>query len=278
LRQFALFRMFHVKHRGQSPWQVDSQCGMMFHVKHSVDRNETEALAITVADVLECLIAVGLSATEDQADLLRRHALAVIETNTRFNLTRVTAPEEVLALHIGDSATALPFIQASPLGSVADLGSGAGYPGIVLAALSGRPFVLVESVKKKAEFLRAFTDEIGMPIEVVAIRAEELATVRPAAFSAVVARALSSLPALVELASPLLVVGGHLIAMKGRPTDEELTSGDTAAARCGMRRIGVDQFQLPNGESRVIVTYERRGNVRERLPRRPGMAQRQPLG
>lgn len=251
---------------------------MMFHVKHLNDMAAPQPHAITTSDVLECLLTVNVEATSDQAESIRAHAEAVLEANRQFNLTRVTAPEDVLSLHIGDSATALPYLEQSPAGDAADLGSGAGYPGVVLSILSGRHFVLVESVKKKAAFLRQSALDLGLDIDVEAVRAEELALLRPGSFSVVVARALSSLPALVELASPLLIRGGRLICMKARPTSEELASGKAAAKLCGMRPVGVTPFDLPNGENRVVIEYERHGTVREHLPRRPGMAQRQPLG
>lgn len=233
---------------------------------------------MTTSDVLECLLAVNVEASSGQAELIRAHSEAVLAANMQFNLTRVTSPQDVLSLHIGDSASALPYLNQSPPGNVADLGSGAGYPGVVLSILSGRHFVLVESVKKKATFLLQTTVGLGLDVEVEAVRAEELALTRPAGFSVVIARALSSLPALVELASPLLIVGGRLICMKGRPTSEELASGDAAAKLCGMRPLHVHPFDLPNGENRVVVEYERYGAVRQHLPRRPGTAQRQPLG
>lgn len=250
---------------------------MMLHVKHDSHSDDDLRGSLTPSDVLGCLWAVGVDADEGQAELLRAHALAVIRTNKHLNLTSVTSREQVLNLHIADSATALRFVQASPPGSVADIGSGAGYPGIVLAVLSCRDFVLVESVAKKANFLREVAESLGLEIGVQALRAEELAATCPAAFTCVVARAVSSLPALIELASPLLNLGGHLVCMKGRLTAEESDAGDAAASRCGMRLLDSSAFELPNGEARAIVVYERRGHVRERLPRRAGMAQRHPL-
>ena len=251
---------------------------MMFHVKHPNDMAAPEPHAITTSDVLECLSAVNVEASPGQAELIRAHSEAVLEANKQFNLTRVTSPEDVLDLHIGDSATALPYLNQSPPGNAADLGSGAGYPGIVLSILSGRHFVLVESVKKKAAFLRQTALDLSLDIDIEAVRAEELALSRPCGFSVVIARALSSLPALVELASPLLVTGGRLICMKARPTSEELASGEAAARLCGMLLRSVIPFDLPNGGNRLVIEYERYGTVREHLPRRPGMAQRQPLG
>jgi 16S rRNA (guanine527-N7)-methyltransferase len=247
----------------------------MFHVKHTSDSEPIRSMS--TSDVLECLSAVGASATEDQARVLLSHALAVLDSNKAVNLTRVTDPEQVLRLHIGDSATALPYVLACPPGMAADIGSGAGYPGVVLSVLAKRKFVLVESVGKKANFLRKVVDELDLDIGVENTRAEELAVSRPGAFSCVVARAVSSLAALVELASPLLAVGGRLICMKGSPDAEEIAAGGIAASMCGMQHIESETLELPGGQKRTMVVYERRGRAREQLPRRPGMAQRHPL-
>jgi 16S rRNA (guanine527-N7)-methyltransferase len=251
---------------------------MMFHVKQSTDSYEPTGDALCADDVLRGLLDVGVAASAKQANLLARHAQLVAEANRSFNLTRVTSSEEVLRLHIGDSATALPFVEAAPSGTVLDLGSGAGYPGVVLSVLSDRNLVLVESVTKKANFLRSVASELSLNAVVLDIRAEELALESPAAYSCVVARAVSALPSLIELASPLLAVGGRLVCMKAKPSQEELDSGAFAAGRCGMRLLENSQFELPGGESRSIVVYERRGKAHEKLPRRSGMAQRHPLG
>ncbi len=251
---------------------------MMFHVKPSDDIQHESPGALSTEDVRASLAALGIEIEPRQAEAIRDHALAVMRANEQMNLTRVTSPSQVLALHIQDSATALPYIQGAPAGALADIGSGPGYPGMVLAILSGRATVLVESVVKKARFLDETSLMLGLDVEVVPRRAEELAAERPQAFTCVVARAVSSLAALVELASPLLKPGGRLVCMKGRLSTEESLSGDAAALACGMRALECAEFALPGGESRTIVVYERRGTVRERLPRRPGMAQRHPLG
>ncbi len=149
---------------------------------------------------------------------------------------------------------------------------------MVLAILSGRATVLVESVVKKARFLDETSLMLGLDVEVVPRRAEELAAERPQAFTCVVARAVSSLAALVELASPLLKPGGRLVCMKGRLSTEEVALWRCCGACMRVRALECAEFALPGGESRTIVVYERRDRERERLPRRPGMAQRHPLG
>ncbi len=221
--------------------------------------------------------ALGLVLSSAQAGALSAHLQAVLETNESMNLTSIH-PQDAVRLHVLDSLTAGPALELAPPGPFADIGSGAGFPGIPLAVLSGRPVALVESVKKKAAFLEREATELRLEATVHPIRAEELAVEMPGGFAAVTARALSSLPSLVELASPLLRLGGLLLCMKGRVDDEELMRGDRVAALCGMRRTSTRRVSVPGAEvERSIVIYEKLSQSQVRLPRRPGMAQRQPL-
>ncbi len=242
----------------------------MKHLKES----ESARLIALCADL-------GLEMGMSDALLMLRHLDLVIEQNKTLNLTRIVSPEEAVRLHILDSLTILETLRQAPDGPFADLGTGAGFPGIPLSIATGRSATLVESVRKKAAAVERFVEELGLSerIEVSSQRAEELASTRPGAFTAVVARALSSLPALLELASPLLAPGGLLIAMKARPSGEELESGRTVAARVGMVAVSDQQFTLPAGdELRRVLVFRREGQSAVSLPRRPGMAQRYPLG
>lgn len=234
---------------------------------------------LSAADVQESVARLGLSPSPEQVESLLSHTIAVLDRNRFLNLTRITEPDEVLRLHIVDSLTALSALADAPRGRVADIGSGAGYPGIPLAIMSGRQFTLIESVKKKAAFLAEYCEAREPGIEILPLRAEEVAENRPSAFAAVTARALSSLPSLVELAAPLLEKHGLLIALKGVGDETEIAAGDAAGRICGMRRRAGVGLVLPGGdESRNIVVYEAVAKPRIRLPRRPGMAQRHPLG
>jgi 16S rRNA (guanine527-N7)-methyltransferase len=101
---------------------------------------------------------------------------------------------------------------------------------------------------------------------------------RPEQYSCVVARALSSLPSLVELASPLLAEGGFLIAMKGSPTAEERERGAIAGRLVGMSEVDWIEYRLPeSAERRTLVRYLRSSAPQIRLPRRTGVAQKRPL-
>ena len=220
---------------------------------------------------------MGLSLDEGQAQALSLHLRAVLETNEVMNLTSIDE-ESAVALHILDSLTALSALESAPAGPFADLGAGPGYPGVPLAVVSGRGVALVESVKKKAAFLQRVVDDLRLEATVHPIRAEELAVEMPGCFSAVVARALSALPSIVELASPLLDVGGVLLCMKGSLDEDELSRGDRAGVLCGLHRESVTKVVIPGLKvERAIVTYRKSSPPKVRLPRRSGLAQRQPL-
>jgi 16S rRNA (guanine527-N7)-methyltransferase len=220
---------------------------------------------------------MGIALSDQQAEALSTHLRLVLETNETMNLTSI-APDEAVVLHVLDSLTAVPALESAPGGPFADIGSGAGYPGVPLTIQSGRSVALVESVCKKAAFLERVVAELRLDATVHPVRAEELALERPGGFAAVTARALSSLPSLIELAAPLLTRGGLLVAMKGRVDGDELSRGDEAAAMCGLERCRMDRPTLPGTDAaRTVVVYRSVKAPSVRLPRRNGMAQRQPL-
>ena len=228
--------------------------------------------------VMSELERAGVQVTWSQADLLVRHAAAVLETNRRLNLTRITDPDDVLLLHIVDSLTYLSRV-AALRGPIVDVGSGAGYPGVPLAIVTGQPVTLCESVGKKADFLTEVTGTLNLGVEVYAGRAEDLGAARRGGYGTVVARAVAGLPALIELSAPLLSLGGDLVALKGSPGVEESKAADVAAEACGLVLVASERYALPGGAAdRTVYRYRKVAEPRIALPRRPGMAQRKPLG
>lgn len=141
--------------------------------------------------------------------------------NRAYNLTAVRDPAQMVTRHLLDSLAIAPFLDAGPL---ADLGSGAGLPGLVLAmARPALPVVLVESNGKKARFLREAVRQLGLGnVRVLECRAE--AVPEPAAFSCISARALGTLAQLVAFGGHLLRPGGRLLAMKGQYPDNEIAA------------------------------------------------------
>jgi len=222
----------------------------------------------------------GISLDDLTRTRLLEYLDRVIEANQSLNLTRITTPVDAVRLHLVDSLLAVQEVETSPQGPLLDIGTGGGFPGAVLCIAVDRPGVLLDSVAKKSRAVNAILDGMGLELELrsEAQRAEEHAVSHPAHYAVVTARAVAQLPALVELASPLLVTGGRLIALKGAPDSSELARGRAAATLVGMREVSVRFAELPGGgENRCIVVYERAGKSRTRLPRRTGLAQNTPL-
>ncbi len=213
-------------------------------------------------------------------EILACHLDLVLSINEKMNLTRITSKESAKILHIEDSLLGLPYLNNAPEGRYGDMGSGAGYPGIVLAIESRRDTVLIDSVKKKAAALREMVSTLGLEdkISVFDGRIEELAKSQPRSFAVLTARALSSLDSLLELASPLLQNHGQLICYKAKLSKEEEEAAAAISHETAMYLIKRDEYLLSDQETtRTILVYEKRGNPSIKLPRNIGAAQKHPL-
>jgi 16S rRNA (guanine527-N7)-methyltransferase len=223
----------------------------------------------------------GLAFNEAQLSFLGRHLSFVLAPSCGVRLTALRDYSEAEQLHLLDSLLVMPELQAAPSGALLDLGTGGGFPGVPLAIAARRQTTLLDSSQKKIRALQEFfakEPDFASQFTFVALRAEEWTLQKPAAYSVVVARALASLPALVELAAPLLSFGGHFIALKGNPEEEEIQRGDDAAELVGLRQISRRNYVLPlNKEQRCALVYERYAESRRLLPRRSGQAQQRPL-
>lgn len=210
-------------------------------------------------------------------DLLKRHLELVIEANKTTNITRISTWEEGMLLHVEDSLVGLPEVMDAPVGCMADIGSGAGYPGIPLAIESGRQTLLADSVGKKTAILSSMVETLGLEnVEVYTGRIEDLAREKPAAFTVVTARALAQLSILMELASPMLQEGGRLVCYKANVSDEELQHALSLQEQLGMKHVS-DRTVTLGDNCRRIICFEKTGHPKIKLPRKVGMAQKRPL-
>jgi 16S rRNA (guanine527-N7)-methyltransferase len=147
-----------------------------------------------------------------------------------------------------------------------------------LAVVAKRTATLLDSSGKKARALAAYASERVPGIQVLAERAENHAQQRPHEYSVAVARAVAPLASLVELAAPLLSMGGRLVCLKGAPDQAEIEAGDRVATIVGLVRETTRSIRLPEGrEERTIVSYARVAESSVVLPRRVGRAQTRPL-
>lgn len=199
--------------------------------------------------------------------------------------TAVRDPDQAVDVHLADSLAALPMLDEA-LGDgptlVADIGSGAGLPGIPLAvARPAAGFELVEASQRKAEFLTRVVGVLQLPnVAVLRARAEELpGQGRRDAYGAVVARAVAPLATLVEYAGPLLAEGGRLLAWKGARNQDEEAAGRHAASRVGLEPLDVCGVTPYRGSrNRHLHLYQKVRPCPPEFPRRVGVARRKPLG
>jgi 16S rRNA (guanine527-N7)-methyltransferase len=196
--------------------------------------------------------------------------------------TSVAAPLEAIDTHVADSLTALSIKGFSDARSVVDIGSGAGFPGLVLAAALPEVRVdLLESARKKCAFIDRAVSTLELPnATVVCERAEQWGAAEGAeAYAAATARAVGRLATILEYAAPMLELGGVLVAWKGRRDREEEEEAELAATVLGMSLAAVERVQPFTGSrNRHLHVYRKQGSCPPGYPRRPGMARKRPLG
>jgi 16S rRNA (guanine527-N7)-methyltransferase len=207
------------------------------------------------------------------------HIRLLLAWNTAINLTSIRDPVQIAVRHVVDSLTAARVLAG--VGGFVDLGSGGGFPGIPLAAvLPVERVALVESVGKKAAFLAAAIEVTGLGdrVGVAAVRAEVLAgeARHRERWPAITARAVGSLAELVELAFPLLAVGGRLVAWKRGDVEAEIVAGRRAVAALGGGTIVAEDVSATGlRDHRLLIVTKTAGTPRE-YPRDPAIRRRRP--
>jgi 16S rRNA (guanine527-N7)-methyltransferase len=190
--------------------------------------------------------------------------------------------ERAWRVHVADSLTGLEVTQLSEAGRIADVGSGAGFPGLALAvALPGAQVDLVESVGRKCDFMRRAATAGGIGnANVLNARSEDLAKGDAReAYDVVTARAVGRLSTLAELASPLLREGGVLVAWKGKRDPEEEAQLEHAAVGLAMEPGEILHVgDRAGSQHRHLHVVLKSGPTPAELPRRPGMAKKRPRG
>jgi 16S rRNA (guanine527-N7)-methyltransferase len=218
----------------------------------------------------------GLS--REQADRLA----AILTTLAADELapTTVRHPARALDVHLADSLVALELEVVREAIQIADIGAGAGFPGLPLAvALPGAEVMLVESRARKCGFIEGVVESGGIKnAEVVYARAEEW-SVGTGAHDLVVARAVGPQPVVLEYAAPLLRLGGSLVDWRGRRDPEEERRAAAAANLLGLELESIQRMQPYEGaRDHHLHVYAKKKDTPERFPRRAGMARKKPLG
>ncbi len=203
----------------------------------------------------------------------------VLERNQVMNLTAITEPKDVAALHLLDSLE-LAALAGLEAGRLVDVGCGAGFPGVPTAiARPGLQVTLLDSLGKRVDFLREACGKLGLKnVECIHQRAEEFAGARREAFDFAVSRAVAALPVLCELCLPLVKVGGKMLAMKSANSDEEIQGAGHAAEVLGGRVEWVKDYTIPTTDVvHRVVCVEKVKATPGKYPRRFALIKKQPL-
>lgn len=214
--------------------------------------------------------------TEKQLEQFQRYYAILVEVNQVMNLTAITEEDEVGVKHFADSLTLLPYLERFGVKSLADIGTGAGFPGIPLKiACPELQVTLIDSLEKRVGFLNRVIEELGLTgICAVHARAEDAGR-DPAyrsQFDMAVARAVAPMNILAEYCLPFVRVGGHFVAMKG-PAEE---SYHRALTVLGGKQISDDLFTLDDMQRRVICVKMEK-NISTQYPRKAGIPKKKPL-
>lgn len=222
---------------------------------------------------------LNMEVSELQLNQLIRYASLLVEWNEKMNLTAITEPIEIAEKHFLDSAMCL---KTGVSGKVIDVGTGAGFPGIVLKIL--KPDIklcLLDSLQKRIGFLQAVCSELELSdVEFVHARAEDGGqdkTLREK-FDFAVARAVANLATLSEYCLPFVKVGGQFIAMKGPKAEEEIANGKNAVSKLGGEISSILEEKVPGTElSHVIISVKKIRQTSPQFPRKAGKPSKQPL-
>lgn len=237
---------------------------------------------MTFAEILAARGAeAGLSFTERQLQQFTRYYELLVETNKVMNLTAITEPEEVAVKHMVDSL--LAFDVKMKNSALADVGTGAGFPGVPLKIYCPELKVtLIDSLGKRLKFLETVIAELGLEnIECVHLRAEDAGRSKAhrEKYDFVTARAVARLSVLAEYCLPLVKKGGMFIALKGSRYADEIEEGRQAVKILGGRLESAEPVKLPGlDDGRAIVKITKIKASPAQYPRKAGTPEKQPLG
>lgn len=227
----------------------------------------------------EGLAVYGLPADAAAIEGLEEFSRRLLERNQVMNLTAITDPCDVAALHLLDCAyllTAADFRGKS----VVDVGTGAGFPGMPLRILEPNfDLTLLDSLGKRVDFLKEVQRDLGLKnVTCVHARAEEFAAQHREQFDLAASRAVAQLNVLCELTLPLVKVGGQFAAMKSVSTDEEIRQAHSAIAQLGGQLSGVTDYTVPETDVvHRIVSIEKTQHTPKQFPRAFARIKKAPL-
>ena len=231
---------------------------------------------MTFAEFEQHLNGRNITLTEEMARQLDLYAVFLREYNEKVNLTAITEYEEVLDKHFYDSLLA---VQRPLAGTLADVGTGAGFPGVVLKIVFPQlKVILLEPIRKRCVFLELLIEKLGpKDIEVVNERGEDHALSHREAYDYVTARAVSDLNRLIEVCGAMVKRDGCFICLRGKDGLKELQEADKAIATMGFALDSIQEETLIQGDQRIIAYLKKIRQTPLKYPRKYNIIKKSPL-
>ena len=223
---------------------------------------------------------IGVFLDDTALERLDKYAELLVETNKTLNLTAITDPDEIVYKHFIDSLSLLTCVEIKNGAKVIDVGTGAGFPGVVL--LIARPDIkitLLDGTNKRLVFIKNVLDEIGLEAEIVHMRAELVGkdiNYREK-FDLVTARAVANLNTLAEYCMPFVKVGGIFAPMKSAKTDEEVSAARGAIKTLGGKIAEIKPLNIANCGERYVIITEKISQTPPKYPRASAQISKKPL-
>ena len=236
---------------------------------------------IEIERLKEKAAALGVSLDETALERFDIYAKALVEWNEKINLTAITQPQDIVTKHFADSLTLLRHLRAKHAGTLLDVGTGAGFPGLaLLIADPALQVTLLDSIKKKLTVLQDILGRLSLSAALLHGRAEDLAhdARYREQFDAVMARAVAALPVLAEYCLPFVRVGGTFYAMKSVTAAEEVKDAQPAIRLLGGDRPQCKTMTLEDVGERCLILVGKRSATSQKYPRPSAKIAKEPLG
>ena len=223
---------------------------------------------------------IGVFLDDTALERLDKYADLLVETNKSLNLTAITDPDEIVYKHFIDSLSLLTCVEIKNGAKVIDVGTGAGFPGVVL--LIARPdfkITLLDGTNKRLVFIKNVLDEIGLEAEIVHMRAELAGKdiKYREKFDLVTARAVANLNTLAEYCMPFVKVGGIFAPMKSSKTEDEVSAARGAIKALGGKIAEIKHLIVANCGERYVIITEKISQTPPKYPRSSAQILKKPL-
>ncbi len=212
---------------------------------------------------------LGITLTDKQKEQLEIYKNFLIEYNKHTNLTRIIDENDIYLKHFYDSLTIVKYIDLSNKNTLLDIGTGAGFPGMVLKIVyPNLEVTLLDSNNKKITFLKQLSEKLNVKVNAIQARSEEYIKEKREYFDVVTSRAMANLRVLLELSIPYVKVNGKFIAMKANAS-EELKEASNTHEKLGAKLSSINEFELIKENSkRTIIVYDKISNTDTKYPRK----------